>query len=64
MADFDTVTKVTGAAVGFADPIGLKIKLKIYADREVISMKKLHSGANRNRIPFSKRKYRPRFPPR
>ncbi|MDD4493912.1 MAG: proline--tRNA ligase, partial [Eubacteriales bacterium] len=44
MADFDTVTRVTGAAVGFAGPIGLK--LKIYADREVVGMKNFIVGAN------------------
>lgn len=46
MADFDTVTKVTGAAVGFAGPMGLKIKLKIYADSEVMGMKNFIVGAN------------------
>jgi prolyl-tRNA synthetase len=44
LADFDTVTDVTGAAVGFAGPIGLKTK--IYADREVMGMKNFIVGAN------------------
>lgn len=44
MADFETVAKATGAEVGFAGPIGLK--LKIYADVEVSGMKNFIVGAN------------------
>ncbi len=53
MADFDTVTKVTGAEVGFAGPIGLKSKLKIYADREVAGMKNFIVGANETGYHFT-----------
>lgn len=44
MADPDTVTSVTGAEVGFAGPIGLKVE--IIADPEVACMKNFIIGAN------------------
>jgi len=39
MADAETVEKVTGAAVGFAGPIGLDIDIVV--DLEVAEMKNL-----------------------
>jgi len=44
MADSETVEKVTGAAVGFAGPIGLKID--VIVDSEVAEMKNFVVGAN------------------
>lgn len=44
MADPQTVTEVTGAAVGFAGPIGIKCKLLM--DNEVAQMKNYIVGAN------------------
>ncbi len=44
MADADTVRKVTGAAVGFAGPVGLKAL--IVADDEVCAMSNYITGAN------------------
>ena len=44
MADGETVEKVTGAAVGFAGPIGLKID--VIVDSEVAEMKNFVVGAN------------------
>ena len=44
LADRDSVIRATGAEVGFAGPIGLK--LEIYADSEVLGMKNFVVGAN------------------
>lgn len=44
MADYDTVKKVTGAAVGFAGPVGLEAV--IVADPEVLGMRNFIVGAN------------------
>ncbi len=44
MADYETVEKVTGAAVGFAGPVGIKCKLLM--DLEVAEMKNYITGAN------------------
>ena len=45
MADFETVEKITGAAVGFAGPIGLKIR--IIADNGIAGMVNAVVGANK-----------------
>ncbi len=45
MADAETVERVTGAPVGFAGPIGLKVR--IIADREVESLANVVVGANK-----------------
>ena len=44
LASFEDVEKVTGAAVGFAGPVGLDVD--IYADREVAIMRNFVTGAN------------------
>ncbi len=44
MADTETIKKVTGANVGYAGPVGLKID--IVADLEVANMKNFITGAN------------------
>lgn len=44
MADAETVTRITGAAVGFAGPIGIKID--VIVDMEVAQMKNFIVGAN------------------
>jgi prolyl-tRNA synthetase len=44
MADAETVSRITGAAVGFAGPVGLKIDLVV--DPEVAGMKNFIVGAN------------------
>jgi prolyl-tRNA synthetase len=44
LADDETIRKVTGAPVGFAGPIGLKIKK--FADYEIAGMTGMASGAN------------------
>jgi prolyl-tRNA synthetase len=44
MADDEIVAKVTGAPVGFAGPVGLKVK--IVADRAVQGMKNFVTGGN------------------
>ncbi|MGC8770296.1 MAG: proline--tRNA ligase [Brevinematia bacterium] len=45
LADEEVIRKVTGAPVGFASPLGLKIK--IVADESVTYMKNAISGANK-----------------
>lgn len=45
LADEEVIRKVTGAPVGFASPLGLKIK--IIADESVTYMKNAISGANK-----------------
>jgi prolyl-tRNA synthetase len=44
MADADTVKNITGAEVGFAGPVGLKIELIV--DHEVAGLKNMITGAN------------------
>lgn len=44
MADAETVTKVTGAEVGFAGPVGLDVE--VIVDAEVSKMKNIIVGAN------------------
>ena len=50
LADEQTVTGLTGAAAGFAGPIGLK-NVRIIADQEVMLMKNAVTGANKTDIP-------------
>jgi prolyl-tRNA synthetase len=45
MADDDTIRKVTGAPVGFAGPVGLKIP--VYADVSLQTLTQTITGANR-----------------
>ncbi len=46
MADEATVERVTGAAVGFAGPIGLDKSVKLIVDRRITEMKNFIVGAN------------------
>ncbi|HPE38358.1 MAG TPA: proline--tRNA ligase [Bacillota bacterium] len=46
LASFEEVERVTGAAVGFAGPVGLKEKVKIVVDLEVAAMTNMIVGAN------------------
>ena len=46
LADAATVVRVTGAPVGFAGPVGLKEKIKIYADNELRQGGEFVIGAN------------------
>ena len=46
MADADTIERVTGAAVGFAGPVGLT-GIKIIADREIAGMANFVVGGNK-----------------
>jgi prolyl-tRNA synthetase len=46
MAGFEQVERVTGAAVGFAGPVGLKEQITMVADLEVGSMANFVVGAN------------------
>lgn len=48
LADEETVKEVTGAKVGFASPIGLKKKIKIYADYSVKSVSEAIVGGNKD----------------
>lgn len=45
LASFDDVTRITGAKVGFAGPVGLKEKIEIIVDNEVSVMKNFIVGA-------------------
>jgi len=47
MADEETVIELSGAAVGFAGPRGIKGKAKIVTDHAVAAMQNAVSGANR-----------------
>ena len=51
MADAPTVEKLTGAAVGFAGPVGLK-NVKMVADEEIPRMKDFVAGANQDDYHF------------
>ena len=46
LASFEEVERVTGAAVGFAGPVGLKEKVEVIADFEVTAMQNFIVGAN------------------
>jgi prolyl-tRNA synthetase len=46
LADPETIQKVTGAPVGFAGPVGLKVKIPLYADRDVERIRNGVTGAN------------------
>ena len=46
LAGFSDVERITGAAVGFAGPIGLKEEIKLLADPEVMEMRHAICGAN------------------
>lgn len=46
MADPQTIERISGAKVGFAGPVGLKEKVKIVADTEILNLKNFTSGAN------------------
>ena len=48
LADEDTVKEVTGARVGFASPIGLKKKIKIFADYSIKSVSDAIVGGNKD----------------
>jgi len=48
MADDATVEKVTGARVGFAGPLGLKVKVPLYADHEIGAVRSGVAGADRD----------------
>ena len=46
LASFEEVERVTGAAVGFAGPVGLKERVEVIADYEVAAMQNFIVGAN------------------
>lgn len=46
LAGFSDVERITGAAVGFAGPIGLKEEIELLADTEVMEMQNAICGAN------------------
>jgi prolyl-tRNA synthetase len=46
LADPATVEQVTGAAVGFAGPVGLDPSVEIWADHEITAMPEMVTGAN------------------
>lgn len=46
LASFADVERVTGAAVGFAGPVGLKEEIELIADNEVAMMTNFITGAN------------------
>ena len=48
LADEDTVKEVTGARVGFASPIGLKKKIRIFADYSIKSVADAIIGGNKD----------------
>ena len=48
LADEDTVKEVTGARVGFASPIGLKKKIRIFADYSIKSVADVIVGGNKD----------------
>ena len=50
LADEETVKEITGAKVGFASPIGLKKKIKIYADYSIKSVSDAIVGGNKDDI--------------
>ncbi len=46
LADAATVERVTGAPVGFAGPVGLRVPVRVVADREVETIRDGVTGAN------------------
>ena len=46
LADAATVLQVTGAPLGFAGPVGLKVPVRMIADREVATVRDGVAGAN------------------
>ncbi|MEI0548713.1 proline--tRNA ligase [Brachyspira intermedia] len=48
LADEETVKEVTGARVGFASPIGLKKKIRIFADNSIKSVSDAIVGGNKD----------------
>lgn len=48
LADPATVEQVTGAAVGFAGPVGLDPGVEIWADHEITAMPEMVTGANQS----------------
>ncbi|WP_300367571.1 proline--tRNA ligase [Brachyspira sp.] len=48
LANEDTVKEVTGARVGFASPIGLKKKVRIFADNSIKSVSDAIAGGNKD----------------
>lgn len=48
LADEDTIKDVTGARVGFASPIGLKKKIRIFADNSIKSVADAIVGGNKD----------------
>jgi len=46
LADPTTIERVTGAPVGFAGPVGLKVKVTIIADYDIQFMRNAVTGAN------------------
>ena len=48
LANEETVKEITGAKVGFASPIGLKKKIKIYADYSIKSISDAIVGGNKD----------------
>ncbi|MBL9081130.1 MAG: proline--tRNA ligase [Planctomycetales bacterium] len=46
LADNETVEKITGAPVGFAGPVGLRVAVPIWADEDVAGMANCIIGAN------------------
>jgi len=47
LADEATIQKVTGAPVGFAGPVGLKVKVPVYADNSLKGASDRITGANK-----------------
>ncbi|MEI0702422.1 proline--tRNA ligase [Brachyspira intermedia] len=48
LADEETVKEVTGARVGFASPVGLKKKIRIFADNSIKSVADAIIGGNKD----------------
>jgi prolyl-tRNA synthetase len=48
LADADTVSRVTGAQVGFAGPVGLRKGTRVVADRSIDGIRGAAAGANRD----------------
>ena len=46
LADAATVLQVTGAPLGFAGPVGLKVPIRMIADREIATVRDGVAGAN------------------
>ncbi len=48
LADAATVEQMTGAAVGYAGPVGLDPSVEIWADHEITAMPEMVTGANQS----------------